>query len=128
VDAGAHPRPVVRAPHAGQPPARLQHRLDGVLGFHEGGHQAVAQPLHDPPAAIGDRRLDGLAHVAQQLEGHRVARLQRPAGEVHEVGEHDGQLGIAAPAALELGHLLPHLQRAQPELAQHARRLRRELR
>ena len=87
----------------------------------EHSHQAVAEALHDLAAARAYLRLDGGADLAQQ--GHRlgVAGVERPGGEVREVGEDDRQLAVAAAATLGLGQTLPHLQRAHPDLAQGAR-------
>ena len=92
-------------------------------GVREDRHQAVAHALHDLAVAPADRGLLLRADLAQQVERGLVARLQRPVREVHEVGEQDRDVGVAAPAPLGLGQRLPELQGAEPELP-HQRPLR----
>jgi hypothetical protein len=77
-------------------------RLDRAAGLLEDRHQPVAEALDDLAAARADLRLDGRADLAQERHRLGVADVERPGGEVREVGEHDRQLAVAAAAALRL--------------------------
>ena len=120
VNAHAEPRLVPVGGHLDQPAACFDGRSECALRLVEGGHHSVAEPLHDLPAPLLDRRLDGLAHIAQQIERGVVARLERPVREVGEVGEDDRKLPLAPPAALRLREPLPELERGQTRLTQQA--------
>src|SRR3712207_7337649 len=52
----------------------------------------------------------------QQLDRRVVAGLERPCGELDEVGEQDRQLVVALAAALRLGHALPRSEEHTSEL------------
>jgi hypothetical protein len=120
VDPGADRRPVALRPDLPEPLARLDHGLERRRGIGEHRHHAVAQALHHLAVVRLDRRLDCLAHVAQQLDRGIVARLQRPFREVDEVGEDDGLLDLSAATSLRLRDRLPDLERAEPRLAHEA--------
>ena len=103
--------------------ARDEGRLCGARGVPEDGHQAVAESLDDLATPFDDRRLDRLAHGAQQFDRRLVAGFQCPAREADDVGEQNRDVNFSAPAALGLADPLPQLERRQPKLSQHARRV-----
>jgi hypothetical protein len=98
--------------------------LHGVLGAREHRHQPVAEALDDAPAPANEG-LDLGAHPAQGADRDLVADLERPVGEAREVGEQHREV-LVALALVDPGVRLPHLQRGQPDLAQHARPRRRQ--
>ena len=72
-------------------------------------------------------RLHRESDLPQQVHGLLVAGVERPVREADQVGEQDGHLPLAAAAALGLGERLPHLERAEAELADRARPLVRQV-
>src|SRR4051794_35832231 len=93
----AQPRLVAVDAHFRHRATRLQRGRDRRAGTVEYGHQAVAQALYDPPAAIADRRLPHRPDLPKQLQRGLVTRFERPRGEVDEVREEDRKLALAAP-------------------------------
>ena len=127
MDARAESRPVSAELDRRDPVARLERGLDGAAGFGEGRHQAVAEPLGDRAAVQHDRRIDRVGDLAQQLERGLVAGLERPAGEIAQVGEQDRHVHLPPAPALGLGQRLPHLEGPAAGLAEDAPRAGAEL-
>lgn len=90
----------------------------------EGRHQTVAQVLGDPASVRCELVLDLTSDRPQQSHQRGVLRLERPRGEVDEIGEDDRELLVTVSATLDLGECLPDLQCAQCQLAGGARTLR----
>jgi hypothetical protein len=121
VQAGTQARAVALGTELADPLAGVEHGLEGPLGLVEHRHRSVAQPLDDLAAVLLDRRLEGLPHVAQQVECGIVAGLERPVRERGEVSEGDRQLSLAAATPLRFGDSLPDLEGAEARLTQEPR-------
>ena len=99
VHAGSQARPVARdldLPHA---VASVERRRDGVVRVLEDGHRPVAEVLHDRAVVFGDRLVEHVADLAQQLDRRLVTDLERPRREPDEVREQQRDLLRPQPAA-----------------------------
>ena len=83
----------------------------------EDRHETVAEPLYYLAASRQDRRLDRLAHFAEESHGELVSRFQGPLRETHEIREEDGDIHLASTSTLSLGESLPALKNRGPKLS-----------
>lgn len=103
--------------------ARVKRRLGRDLRIPEGGHEAIAEPLHNLSPTLKNRRLDRVGDLAQQPDRLLVSRLQSPVRKADQVGEQHRNIDDSAPAAPRLRNPLPALQHSQSELSHQAPRL-----
>jgi len=75
---------------------------DRALCVVERGHHPVTQSLDDAASVRCDSRVLAGADAPQQIQCGVVAHFERPRRELHEVGEQDRHLALAAAAALRL--------------------------
>ena len=127
------PAPVDACAHSGPVPIELdvlqsflgfERAIDRTLRSGERRHQAVSEPLNDPAVVGDDRGFDDGVGLAQKLERGGVPNLQLPRGELDEIGEHDRELGMAAPTADGFRKRLPHLQHGEADVMHDALALR----
>jgi hypothetical protein len=120
VDPGAQLRTVTVNVHQCHTITRIKRRFGCARCVAEDRHETVAEPLHHLPSPCQDRRLDRLAHFAEESDGELVSGLQRPLGEAHEVGEEHHDINFASASTLSLGEPLPALKNRGPKLPRDA--------
>jgi hypothetical protein len=120
VDPGAQLRTVTVNVHQCHTITRIKRRFGCARCVAEDRHETVAEPLHHLPSPCQDRRLDRLAHFAEESDGELVSGLQRPLGEAHKVGEEHRDINFASTSTLSLREPLPALKNRGAKLARDA--------